>query len=245
MTPMNEELVTIATFQTASEAAVARIALEAEGIKVFVTDDQLVGMTWIIGNAVGYVKLLVGAPDAERARRLLEAQFDDWSGGEGAPWNCPHCGEEIDAEFDECWSCGTMRPAGTPMAAKESTDSIGGSPREAGLILPPPDSFEGRARAENPYASPLATETAKEEPASVAIALNGDELARRAWRASVFGLVMCPPLLNFYSAWLLLSLAFSDRPLSNRGHRHMSGAWAINLLAALGAGLFYGIFWVL
>lgn len=27
--------------------------------------------------------------------------------GELQPWKCPACGEEVDANFAECWNCGT------------------------------------------------------------------------------------------------------------------------------------------
>lgn len=31
----------------------------------------------------------------------------------GGPWRCPECGEEIDAQFTDCWKCGTSRPGAT------------------------------------------------------------------------------------------------------------------------------------
>lgn len=27
----------------------------------------------------------------------------------GGPWRCPHCGEQIEAQFTECWQCGSSR----------------------------------------------------------------------------------------------------------------------------------------
>lgn len=27
-----------------------------------------------------------------------------------ALWKCPHCGEQIEGQFTECWSCGAARP---------------------------------------------------------------------------------------------------------------------------------------
>lgn len=27
-----------------------------------------------------------------------------------APWKCPHCGEELEGQFDVCWNCQTHRP---------------------------------------------------------------------------------------------------------------------------------------
>lgn len=26
------------------------------------------------------------------------------------PWKCPNCGEEIEAQYTDCWQCGTSRP---------------------------------------------------------------------------------------------------------------------------------------
>lgn len=232
---MNEELVTIATYPTPAEAEVARVALEAEGITAFVTNDNLVGMTWILGNAVGYVKLLVAAPSAERATRILEAHFDNWSQVDAEPWNCPRCGEDVDAQFDECWSCGAARPVAGATPPQRTLEAAPTAVLDAAL---PPPGAENKARAENPYASPLANDTADKDEHTPAVVYSGDELSYRAWRASVFGLVICPPFLSFYSAWLLLKLAFSNQPLSDRGQRRMYGAWALNLLTALGFGLF-------
>ncbi len=28
----------------------------------------------------------------------------------GKPWTCPQCGESIEAQFTECWSCGESQP---------------------------------------------------------------------------------------------------------------------------------------
>lgn len=77
---MADDLVPIATFVTPAEAAAARCALEAQGIVSFLKDDNLVGTNWLLGNAVGYVKLVVPSADAQRARALLDTPFDDWPG---------------------------------------------------------------------------------------------------------------------------------------------------------------------
>lgn len=29
------------------------------------------------------------------------------------PWQCPNCGEEIEAQYTDCWQCGTSRPEET------------------------------------------------------------------------------------------------------------------------------------
>lgn len=75
---MSTDLIPIATFVTPAQAAAARCALEAQGIVSFLKDDHLAGT--LVGNTVGYVKLMVPVADAQRARDLLEHPFDDWPG---------------------------------------------------------------------------------------------------------------------------------------------------------------------
>lgn len=75
---MPDELLPVATFVRPSEATAAKTALEAEGIRCFLKDENIISMDWLLGNAVGYVKLLVPAVDVERARALLDEPFDDW-----------------------------------------------------------------------------------------------------------------------------------------------------------------------
>lgn len=68
---MEEELKTIATFDTPTAAGFVRSRLEAEGITVFSENMEMVGMAWHLGNAVGGIKLKVLEEDAERATALL------------------------------------------------------------------------------------------------------------------------------------------------------------------------------
>ena len=62
---MSDKLVTVATFGTPTEAALVRNQLEDQGIRVFLADEATVGMAWILGTAVGGVKLQVVEHDAE------------------------------------------------------------------------------------------------------------------------------------------------------------------------------------
>lgn len=95
---------------------------------------------------------------------------------------------------------------------------------------------------DNPYRSPQASshwDKAPVEPAP-ADTRRGDAQALRAWRAAVVGLLICPPVLNLYSAWLLLELAFLDDPLSSAGTRNYYLAWLVDVLACLGIGWVIG-----
>jgi len=56
-------------FRTAAEAA--RLRLEAEGIPAFLSDAEAVDMNWFLANALGWIKVLVPAAEAERAATIL------------------------------------------------------------------------------------------------------------------------------------------------------------------------------
>ena len=70
---MSDELVTLATFGTPIEASLVQNQLEAEGIRVFLADDAVVGMAWHLGGAVGGVKIQVADRDIQRALAVLES----------------------------------------------------------------------------------------------------------------------------------------------------------------------------
>jgi hypothetical protein len=64
-------LVTIATFLFEAEAEEARDRVDGEGIPAFLTDSHTVGMNWLLGNAIGYIKLQVPSDRAVEASGLL------------------------------------------------------------------------------------------------------------------------------------------------------------------------------
>lgn len=66
---MTTQLVTVATFATAHEAAMARGMLEAEGVEVFLADEAMSRI--YLSVVTGGIKLQVRAEDAETARELL------------------------------------------------------------------------------------------------------------------------------------------------------------------------------
>jgi hypothetical protein len=148
--PMPTHLVTLASYPNTAEAEVARAALEAEGI-------ESVTNAWMLGNAVGYVKLQVVARDTKRAQVVLES-----------------------------------------ITGVSRSDADG----------------ETSAREE-------------EEPPDHA---DGDEDARRAWWAAIFGIDFCPLLLHLYSVYVLIRLGCSKRQLSPRGRRHVVYALVVDAL---------------
>jgi len=69
---MAGKLVTIARFDLAGQAHIAKNALEAAGIKSVLADEQTVAMDWLLSNAIGGIKVQVLEEDAERAVSALE-----------------------------------------------------------------------------------------------------------------------------------------------------------------------------
>jgi len=66
-----DEPVVVATFTGMADAAVARGALEQEGIQTFLANEHLVAIAWQLSQATGGIRLSVAAKDAERARKIL------------------------------------------------------------------------------------------------------------------------------------------------------------------------------
>jgi hypothetical protein len=108
----------VATFWKPTDAHLARIHLENEGIDVVILDETLVATDWFMANAIGGIKLQVPEPDSVVARSLLttggrgeavggsEGQADRRAGRErrepapdGEPVSdgqvlCPRCGSD-------------------------------------------------------------------------------------------------------------------------------------------------------
>jgi hypothetical protein len=94
---MGKRLVTIATFDQAAQARLAKNALDEEGIQSAVNDENLVAMDWLLSNAVGGVKVQVWEEDADRAVAVLERKFGEHGEGLGA---APVAPEEFAAEAE-------------------------------------------------------------------------------------------------------------------------------------------------
>ena len=89
--------------------------LEQQGIESTVQSE---GLTGIIGTVQAsdesLPSLWVRDEDEARANEALAAikqgAKPSPDAPQAAPWKCPKCGEEIEAQFTECWNCGTSRP---------------------------------------------------------------------------------------------------------------------------------------
>ncbi len=83
--------------------------LAAEGIRAELRNDRLVGVTGDIPFLETWPELWVAELDFDRAQELIEQELHG-PGLDEPPWRCPHCGEEVEGQFMECWNCGTVRP---------------------------------------------------------------------------------------------------------------------------------------
>lgn len=104
---------TVATYREPHAAHIARAALEAEGIPAFVVHENLVGLDWMLSQALGGVKVQVAGERAERARAVLR---EDRSGDLE---DVPEASLPLEAE-DACPRCGSsaIQPAPEERRAK-------------------------------------------------------------------------------------------------------------------------------
>ena len=111
---MEDQLVTVETYQFLPQAQAAKLQLEGNGITVFLADAETVNMDWLLGNAIGNIKLQVPAEQADHAltlldemrekareRRETEKEEDDEEGVK-----CLACGAKISENQARCPSCG-------------------------------------------------------------------------------------------------------------------------------------------
>lgn len=112
---MADRLVAVATFGEVALSHAARGLLANEGIDAFVDGDDTAGEMWNRITRGGTVRLLVREADQPRAVAILEAVRERDMRAPAtilqirSPWTCPTCGEKLDADFEVCWSCGTLQ----------------------------------------------------------------------------------------------------------------------------------------
>jgi len=91
---MSQTFKTIAVYQYSSEAQIIKGRLEAEGIKVFLSDNLTIDTDPLVSNAIGGVKLKVLSRQALKAQYILNSikkySLDD----EGNTIHCPNCKSE-------------------------------------------------------------------------------------------------------------------------------------------------------
>jgi hypothetical protein len=241
---MSDELVTVASYRAPVVAQLALGRLKDEGIEAFLTGEGAVDTFAGVSGLGGPMQLQVHAPDLERARALLaevEGHVNpDWETevetDEGI-WLCSLCGQPVELDEDVCPACQTPREA---VRTERSTTL----PRRP----PPAQSAEAIERRDQMMTGPppipeheLTEDAVDIPPAETFLA---DDLARRAFRAAVFG-AMTPicGVFSLYSVWLSLRLCFMPGELTPQNSQRLRWALLINGLIGLGWVVVYGIFW--
>lgn len=221
------KLVKIASYATQVEAEHVQSLLEEQNIETFVDGGAANTAMSYVGSAIGGVKLLTKDTDAEVAKSILTSLESDSAVGED--WFCAKCEDTVDGSFEVCWSCGKPRhevegEAPAPPAYAAPLEDFGD---QHDVVVD-----DGRDLS-NPY-SPSGVLSDAPAPSSTEADPIAEDMALRAFRASWVGLVLMPFLLNFYSIYLLLRLAYGDRTLSDRANRLWYWALGINLVAVCG-----------
>ena len=85
-----------------------RNLLEAEGIRCWIKNELLARLAGEVPFTECAMELhLLREEDRARAEEVLRG----WRHGRplGPAWNCPGCGERLEAQFSACWRCGGER----------------------------------------------------------------------------------------------------------------------------------------
>ena len=81
----------------------AKSVLEANNIESVILREQLAGVVGWIAPLDAWPELWVHDPERlEEARQLIEVSMVKSEKLE-KPWQCPGCGEKIEAQFTQCW----------------------------------------------------------------------------------------------------------------------------------------------
>lgn len=197
----HDQLVTLASYPNAAVASIVRSHLEEEGIRTYLDGETASTMMSHVGTALGGVRLMVASHDLERAVALLQDELGERPQG---LWACGECGETVEPDFDVCWMCGADRPEQPEVVERKSLNEEEWERIDGGRLGDAESNLE-------------TTDTDTDESDETAV---GDDLAERAWRASLLGIVFLP--LTIYAGWLVAKAGSHD--LGSRGWRHFLGA---------------------
>jgi len=229
-----DEFQVVMQYIDAAEAEHLRGVLQEHGIQAFVEGDDLNTALSFLGTAIGGVRLLVRAAELERAREVIDTIEEIPDDGVAA-WYCGECQELVDGGFQVCWSCGRERgdveqapPASTSQEVTERE-----LPQEIQKLAVPGLEVFFEAQPDNPYSAPQAESDAEKSLGEATLLDDEAEaMLRRAWRAAIIGIVLFPPLLQFYSMYLLIRASIRARQFTPEGDRRFVRAMMLNGIVA-------------
>ena len=97
------------------DARLMKELIESRGIRAVVRGEPLsiLGISIPLGRV--FPSVWVEETDFERGRQLVDEFIQslkrerEREKENTEPWACPECGEELEGQFHECWSCGAGR----------------------------------------------------------------------------------------------------------------------------------------
>jgi hypothetical protein len=105
------------TSESLIEVAHLRNVLQVAGIDCFVRNERLGSIAGEIPFVECWPELWVcRSGDALQARGLIDIALA--APDSGTPWTCAACGEQIEPQFAECWSCAAGREATDAMPCR-------------------------------------------------------------------------------------------------------------------------------
>jgi hypothetical protein len=210
---MHEDPVVIAEFSNPFEAEMVKNRLEDEGIPAFVGGEAAAGV--FSGAGLAVVPLYVPAADRERAMTVLASLEEE--PGPATALSPPPALDSSEGTWSYCPRCGSEVSSGFRVC---STCGAPIAVPKNGFLAPPASS----QKQEEPHLSP------------------SDDLAARAWRAAVFGLITLPFIFHLYSFWLLGRFIFTEGDVSGRSWLKAIGALFIDCFVFFVPVYFFRVF---
>ena len=106
---------TLTTVLWLNEADALCLALEREGIAVFLPDQFSAQANPFLSGAMGGIRVQVEDDDYEKAIAVASAYLSAEQDAaadtaqSAQDWKCPRCGEIVDGTLGSCWKCETLR----------------------------------------------------------------------------------------------------------------------------------------
>lgn len=93
-----------------TEAHFVRGLIESQDIQVTVLGENASGSSGEVPFVDAWPTVWVLDDECEEAARVIVQEYEaGGGGGTGAPWRCLECGQDLEAQFSACWSCGAER----------------------------------------------------------------------------------------------------------------------------------------
>ena len=236
------ELVSLSDYPDQFQAEAIRLRLEAAGIQVIVTGtDAATALSMGGAGTDRLVRVEVAESDYEQAKKLL---IEDEKRLESASaWICSRCDEQNEPAFEVCWGCNKTQSEKDKLGRRDEKKKSEDAPLGEDTSVTSQRQL-GTTDDSNPFRPVLIGRSSQQYARTtndnqVVPTEEQEESVRRAFLASVAALLLLPPLVSFYSVYILCGLgtqAFKYPPFRPR----LIAAWGINLIVIC----FATVFWV-